>query len=414
MSAPVTGRLGTCLYICYDSVLEPLAQTQVIAYLEGLARAGHPIVLLTFEGRPLTVRETCTWQQHLAEKGVLWHWTRYHKSPTVPATAFDIAVGVALSCYLVRRYNVSLLHARAHVPGLMASITKRLMRTKFLFDIRGFLAEEYVDGGTWKANGALYRSTKHVEKSLVKHADGIVVLTEAARDTVHRWYPRELSGKPLQVIPCCVDLRPIPRSTVLHQRSLQGQHRLLVYAGKLGGWYPVKEMVEFFAAAKRKFPDLQWQIWTQSDPSDLLRIVSAAGLDDDVAVGKLPPDALLIEMTKAHIALCLYKRGLSASGCSPTKLAEYLAAGLPVVATAGVGDVDAILTNASLGGGEAVGTLVTGYGEADYEASLSVLEQLLDDNQVAERCRSIAEQMFDLERVGWARYRQLYRELMEC
>ena len=42
----------TALYLCYQSIHEPLTRTQVVAYLEGLAAAGHRIVLLTFEPPP--------------------------------------------------------------------------------------------------------------------------------------------------------------------------------------------------------------------------------------------------------------------------------------------------------------------------------------------------------------------------
>ena len=39
------------LYVCYLSLDDPLVDTQVVAYLEGLARRGHTIHLLTFEPR---------------------------------------------------------------------------------------------------------------------------------------------------------------------------------------------------------------------------------------------------------------------------------------------------------------------------------------------------------------------------
>src|SRR5262245_1089465 len=141
------------LYICYQSLAEPLTHTQVVAYLEGLARAGCRVVLLTFEAQPPSAAEAKAWATRLEEKGIAWHWLRYHKSPTVPATLWDVLAGVATGLGLMRKYSVRLLHARSHVPGLMALALKRLTGAKFLFDVRGFMAEEYVDAGVWPARG---------------------------------------------------------------------------------------------------------------------------------------------------------------------------------------------------------------------------------------------------------------------
>ena len=38
-----------CLYVCYLSLDDPLVHSQVVAYLEGLARRGHTVHLLTFD-----------------------------------------------------------------------------------------------------------------------------------------------------------------------------------------------------------------------------------------------------------------------------------------------------------------------------------------------------------------------------
>ena len=107
----------TALYLCYQSVREPLTQTQVIAYLEGLTLAGYRLVLLTFEPRPFGDGEERDWQERLARKGIIWRWLRYHKAPTVPATAWDILCGVVVGWRLVQEYGVRLLHAQVMCPA---------------------------------------------------------------------------------------------------------------------------------------------------------------------------------------------------------------------------------------------------------------------------------------------------------
>jgi glycosyltransferase involved in cell wall biosynthesis len=400
----------TSLYLCYQSVREPLTQTQVVAYLEGLARAGYRIVLLTFEPRRLAPTEVEAWQERLAAKGIIWYWVRYHKRPTVPATAWDIAVGTAVGLRLARKYNASLLHARSHVPGVMALMIKRLTGAKLLFDIRGFLAEEYVDAGTWPANGLLFRTTKRIERTLVGAADGFVVLTQKAKIVLQQWYPRETAGKPIQVIPCCVDLRQIPREIAIRKQRSETE-TTIVYVGKLGGWYMAEEMVVFVSVAMDVFPNLRWQVWTQSNPTYLQQIITNYELDGRVSIGHISAELILKELAKAHAGLCFIKPCLSKLASSPTKVGEYLAAGLPVVCSGEIGEVEALLTGAAARKNAPVGVIVREFTEKGCREALSTLLDLLGDPETPQRCRAVVEECLDLERVGWVRYQQVYQSL---
>jgi glycosyltransferase involved in cell wall biosynthesis len=386
-----------------------LTQTQVVAYLEGVARAGHRPVLLTFEPRALARDEASRWREMLRAKGVAWHWVRYHKRPTVPATAWDILVGVVTGLWLAVRYRARLVHARSHVPGVMALALKRLTGAKLLFDIRGFMAEEYVDGGVWPAGGRLFRATKRVERRLVRAADGIIVLTEKARGLLEQWYPVETRNKVIRVIPCCVDLRHAPRQAPAPEAH--GRPVTLVYVGKLGGWYLTEEMARLAGSAARLFPDFRWQVWTQSDPAALERLVEANGLRGRVRIGKLPPERVSSELVNATAAVSLIKPCLSKLSSSPTKVAEYLAAGLPVVSTAGIGDVDELLLGPGDGRRGPVGVLLRDFSEDGRRLALNQLRELLHEPDIAQRCRAVAEQELDLERVGWVRYQAIYDQL---
>ncbi len=102
--------------------------------------------------------------KRIADAGIKWFPLRYHKAPTAPATAYDIAVGTAHAVAIARREKLGVVHARSYVPALIALAVKRLTGAKFLFDMRGFWADERVDGGLWPAGGRLYRMTKSLER----------------------------------------------------------------------------------------------------------------------------------------------------------------------------------------------------------------------------------------------------------
>jgi len=202
------------LYICYFGVREPLVQTQVVPYLVGIAEAGWETHLLTFEPElgKWTSDELRDQEDLLRGQGIVWHRLKYHKRPTVPATLYDIARGSIHVRRLLAKYRFDILHCRVHVPVTMAMLGRMGMRRrpKVLFDIRGFFPEEYTDAGVWPENGWIYRGVKRVEKWLMDRSDGFVVLTEKARDILFpesRIITVDRLGRPVEVIPCCVDLK---------------------------------------------------------------------------------------------------------------------------------------------------------------------------------------------------------------
>src|SRR5262249_44098264 len=150
---------------------------------------------------------------------------------------------------------------------------------------------------------------------------------------LREWYPQETVGKAFHVIPCCADLRRIPRELATAARSQLAHTGLtFIYAGKLGGPYPTREMVKFMVSAKQRVPGLTWKICTQSDPGLVRQLLADRDLAGAVSICRIRPEELSSQLAQAHAGLCFYQRDRSGAACSPTKLAEYLAAGLPVVA----------------------------------------------------------------------------------
>jgi glycosyltransferase involved in cell wall biosynthesis len=84
-------------------------------------------------------------------------------------------------------------------------------------------------------------------------------------------------------------------------------------------------------------------------------------------------------------------RGLSEHGCSPTKIGEYWACGLPVVTTGNVGDVDSVVRR------ERVGVVVEEHSTEAYARAANELLALLRAADIRARCRRAAEEHYSLE-----------------
>ncbi|MEP6819469.1 MAG: glycosyltransferase [bacterium] len=405
------------LYVCYFGLREPLVQTQVLPYLRQLQSDSVQVSLLTFEPRLNQVwsfLELDKQRAALSDQGISWHYLKYHKTPSLPATLYDMAVGAWTILRIMRREGVSVLHARNHVPAVMCAIARKFKRAEMVFDIRGFMPEEYTDAGVWPENGYLYRGLKRVERYLLRTADAFVLLTEKAREIV---FPgctdTDVQGRPIEVIPCCVDFARFeaaaetPRATLREELNVSNR-RVIVYVGSFGGWYMTDEMTEFLAVAHEQDLATFSMILTQSPRQAVIERMASLGINEnDFFVNQITPEEVPRYLKAADIAISFIKPCYSKQSSSPTKIAEYLASGLPIVCNAGIGDLDKLIEE------NHIGALLHEFTPQAYLNALDEIEIMRGDANLAERLRDVARQEFDLVRVGRTRYRRLYEQLMK-
>jgi glycosyltransferase involved in cell wall biosynthesis len=400
------------LYVCYFGLREPLVQTQVLPYLRELARGGVEVSLLTFE--PVPARrwprdELAAWRSRLAGDGIEWESLTYHRRPSLPATAWDVLAGAWRAARIARRRGVDVFHGRSHVGAAIGALARRAVGGRLIFDFRGLLAEGYVHGGHWPAGGLLYRVTKRAERCLLDTADGFVVLTDRAGRML---FPAGTPGRPLAVIPCCVDAARFAaaarsdRHALRREMGLEGRF-VLVHTGQLGGYYLTRETAALIAAARREDPSAFALVLTQGPREPAIEELARHGLGpSESRVATVPPEEVPLHLAAADAALCLIRPGASEVAMSPTKVGEYLAAGLPVIVTAGIGDLDEHVA------GRRVGVLLRRLDETGYRDALRALAALRADATLAARCRETARELYDLETVGGPRYRALYEAVL--
>lgn len=402
------------LYLCYFGLREPLVQTQVLPYLRELVSGGVGMSLLTFEPEPKerwTEESIAEWRQRLRNDGIEWHMLSYHKRPRLPATLYDILAGALRAVSIARRERIDLFHGRSHVGAAIGALAKRLTGARLIFDIRGFLAEEYVDSGNWLAGGLLFRLTKAAERFLFRAADGFVVLTERAKEAL---FPHGSGGRPVEVIPCCVSeerffaASQTARETIRAELGLSGR-LVFIYVGALGGSYLTRETAELLAVAREQFARAYALVLTQSSPREMVEELERLGFSkDDFRVMQTGPEDVPRYLRAADVGLALIRPSYARQSASPTKFAEYLAAGLPVIATAGLGDIDAHLEESR------AGVLLQGLDHAAYSNALRAAEELRHDPGLAARCQTEVRLRYDLKTVGGERYRRLYEAVLDA
>jgi len=408
------------LYLCYFGLREPLVQTQVLPYLRELVKAGIKVHLLTFEPNPKenwTNEDVETERSGLADEKIEWHFLTYHKTPSAPATFFDVLNGARFARKLAKRENIDVFHGRVHIPTMMGWFANKTLKRKpkLFFDIRGFFPDEYVDAGIWEKDSRVYNAVKKAEKWLLRDSDAFVTLTEKAREIL---FPEsketgfDKKGRPVEVIPCCVDLDKFKIATKESRQEIREKlgirDRLtIVYVGSFGGFYMTEETADFYGVAKEKNPDAFALILTQSPREMIELLLKERGYsEEDYFIQKVKPVEIPLYLSAADMAISFIKPSYSKLASSPTKNAEYLACGLPIIANSKVGDTAEQINE------DSTGVVIEDFSRETFEKAFEqVIKMLEDKGGLAEKCKASARNRFDLQEVGGKRYAEVYNRL---
>lgn len=391
------------LYITYDGLLEPLGGSQVVPYLEGLARRGFRLSVMSWE-KPEDLRDAGRLRRmrsRLVDAGVEWEWLRYHRRPSVPATAFDMARGVLRALGHDREAGRLLIHARSYVAGAIGLAVKELTRSPLIFDIRGFWVDERIEAGIWPAGSPVVSLARKVEGALFENADAVVTLTRASATSLRELAPRARPPT-IRVTTTCVDLdrfRPAEDPSGLREElGIDPEGQVIAYTGSLSTWYLAEETVrigrEFAARGGGTF------LLLTRETEHARRIVGDDA--DRTIVRTVPHEEIHRWLAAADAGLAAYRRGFSRRATAPTKIGEYLACGLAVAATDGVGDL-----SEQFEGSDAAFTFDSG------RSAASVATELLAASRRPGRvdeARRLAERHYALAD-GVATYGDLYRNL---
>lgn len=393
------------VYVTYWSLLDPLCQSQSLPVVRALARDARRMGLVTFEQEPWALEPAALADTRMAlhREGVLWMPFRYHKRPRLLATLFDVLYGAWVCSRTGANRGVRLFHGRGTVAAALSHLSARLSHARFFNDADGPLSDEYADAGVWRSGSVEHRLTRRVERHLLRVADAVAVLTTHRRDEV-----KALVSGEVTVLPCGVDtdhFRFREDDRRAHRLALGLTGRVLVFAGKAGGWYLTEAMLDFVSTAAKVLGDSSLLVFTNDDPTRFTIGAAARGIRCVVR------NATRAEMpgllSAGDVGLSLRLSTPSAAAASPVKNGEYLACGLPVVTTPGIGDYSDLVQR------RAVGVVVRCLDATGYREASGVLAGLLEDSGLRSRCREAAVAEVSLAGLVLPRYRRLYHSLLD-
>ena len=391
------------LFLSYDGLTDPLGRSQILPYLCGLSAKGFLITILSFEKPDRFVQDRDQVRVLCSQHQLEWNPLVYHKHPPVASTLYDLFQLRKWAWRLQRQKRFSIVHCRSYITSLVGVMMKRRFGTKFIFDMRGFWADERVEGGSWNSRNPvfqlIYSYFKKKEKQFIQEADCIISLTENGRSEILRW---NLNGT-IEVIPCCVDVDHFDPATIdeTKRKNLRDElgiregEFVLLYLGSLGTWYLVEEMLVFFSELKKVRTRARFLIVTL-DKLDLTNHENR----QDIIVRHASREQVPLFISLADAAVVFIKPSFSKRASSATKMAEVLAMGKPVITNTGWGDIS-IFKNVLPG-------LMTVSTSGDYS---SVVKSWPQNVNVAS-IRGAAIKKFSLS-MGISLYLKVYQNLIQ-
>ncbi len=402
------------LYISYDGMTDPLGQSQVIPYLQQLQKKGAEIHILSAEkANNYHIRNEFIGKL-LKESNLHWHPVNYTKTPPVISTMLDINKIVRYAKKLHKKHNFDIVHCRSYISAFAGIALKKKFGVKFLFDMRGFYADERVDGNLWPRTNPVFNSVykyfKKKEKTFFQQADYTISLTYAGKDIIHK-FP-EVGNIPIEVIPCCADLDLFDynnSNTSLVEKfrqelQISSENYIISYLGSIGTWYMPDEMLRFFKILKSQKPNSKFLFITRDDPKSIYSLAEEHGINKtDIIIRPANREEVPALLSLSNASIFFIKPVFSKKASSPTKLAELMGMGIPVVCNSDVGDIDKFVPENNLG------IMVENMDDQGLLQAVNEIEKL--DKIERSHSRNVAENLFSLK-IGAERYYSVYQKLI--
>lgn len=426
-------KTARILYLSYDGLTDPLGQSQILPYLCRLSLLGYRYTVISFEksNRFIALRQKI--QNLCDEHYIEWVPLEYTKNPPVFSTLYDIHKLRRKAEELHQSRNFQIVHCRSYITSLIGLRFKKRFGLPFIFDMRGFWADERVDGKIWNLKNPIYKSIyiyfKKKERKFLEYADAIISLTDAGKKEIENWfnenpifggsenyynYDRAIAVlKKITVIPCSTDLSHFDTDRISSNKrkwlsavyGIDPDLEYLGYVGSLGTWYMEREMLRLYYHLWKQNPSLRFLILSHDNIDNLRQYAEELKIPRSfiiqIAAERKDVPAL---MTMMAASVFFILPAYSKKASSPTKQGELMAMGVPIICNDNVGDTGEIVKK------YACGYITTGFKSSDFENIAINWEGITSIDKAM--IRNGAKSYFSLD-VGVQKYKSVYNYVLQ-
>ncbi|MFM7767853.1 MAG: glycosyltransferase [Bacteroidota bacterium] len=405
--------MSTVLYLSYDGMTDPLGRSQVLPYLIGLTKLGLKFHLVSFEKHEAFAKHAETVRTITQTNGIQWHPLTYTRKPPVISTIWDKSRMERMASKIIREHNVQAVHCRSYISGLVGMKLQKRFGIRFVFDIRGFWADERVEGGLWNLENPIYNTVykyfKNQEKRMFAAADVIVSLTARGANIIQSDF--NISKSKIHIIPCCADLEHFDHRNLNSdsidelkiRAGIKNHQPVLGYLGAIGTWYMLDEMLEFYKRLLVRYPNAYFLLVTTEHQETILKAAENKGVPSSkIGVLSATREEVPAAISLFDVSVFFIRPTYSKSASSPTKQGELMGMGKPIICNAGIGDTDEVIRQYHCG------DVIDLDDELSMDKAVAAFEQT--KNLPKDQIRKGAEDFYSLQK-GIEKYASIYRKL---
>lgn len=348
-------------------------RSRIISELRQLRARAVDVDLLHFER--VTPEQKSVLRREMAELGVdIIIVPRFRQ---VHGLLFPLDLVTAMfygAARLSKRYSV--VHSQGFAAAPVAWIISTVRKAAFVLDVHGIYSEEMRLRGQ-----SLARLVACMESWFLRRARTVIAVSHRMLDH----YASLLQGKGF-VLPSCVDVSrfrwdPTKRAEVRRRLNL-GDRPVLVYSGTLLAWQEADRMLQLYKSLRVVISDLSLLVVTPN-LEEFSEAKKRHDVGADCVVVSAKHDEVSDYLNAGDVGLLLRSPNLVNQTASPTKFAEYLASGLPVLLSPDIGDTEEFVRR------HCVGFVLSA--ERTTEETVAFIRNVIDSRgQYAEVCRAAA------------------------
>lgn len=362
-------------YLTFDSLSEGVGQSQILPLIKGLADKNYKVTLITFEKN-----QDVDLLAQLSELNIKWISLPFgtHGIKGVPLRLLRMTKNIP---------KADIYHCRSDLPVAALALKGR---RPFLWDVRSLWYEQklIVDGRA--PSGIVYKIARLLERFAAVNAAAVNVLASPLLSELEN--RNDCVLEVTSAIPTCVDLEKFSLNT-----SLPKVKKILL-SGTLNNFYDMATTINVVRAFQKNGFRVEWARGRESNRTEKL--------DDFVEIIELEHSQMptIISNASYGIAICRTDCPQVLKGVMPTKIAEFLAVGRPVIISQGMGDLDELISKSRTG-------LIVREDMKWNDLVYSAIE-LLEDKDISYRCRKLAEEHFSMSR-AIKKYEVIYKKIHE-
>jgi glycosyltransferase involved in cell wall biosynthesis len=185
--------------------------------------------------------------------------------------------------------------------------------------------------------------------------------------------------------------------------GIPGERKIITYLGSLGGWYMTDEMFSFFKRFLISDPTMVMLMLTKDEPSKVLEEAAARGIPrEKIFVRYATRPVLPGYLSMSDYSIFFIRPTFSKTASSPTKHAELMSMGIPVICN-DIGDTGRIIEASH------TGIVIKTFSDESYDQAIKELSA--SPLPARSAIRNEAFNYFDLNK-GSEKYAALYKSML--